>query len=172
MVRTGLRVFDARCFHRIVADFVQRRVLGMVMLKVGVVARGVVTKQNRPPALVGSIGIGPMHHIRMKKQTVTRVQLGVDQFHCLAHFLDPTWICAHLLARQHAVIHTPGHASNHLCFLLEEEKTLFTGDHVMQGSTVVINPPDGDMRAYCASMEKVIARNDAIVNDIAMRWSP
>ena len=46
------------------------------------------------------------------------------------------------------VIHTPGHASNHLCYLLEEEKTLFTGDHVMQGSTVVINPPDGDMAAY------------------------
>ncbi|MFM7531208.1 MAG: MBL fold metallo-hydrolase, partial [Rubrivivax sp.] len=38
------------------------------------------------------------------------------------------------------VLHTPGHASNHLCYLLEEERTLFTGDHVMQGSTVVINP--------------------------------
>ncbi|MDF3836538.1 MBL fold metallo-hydrolase [Cupriavidus basilensis] len=50
------------------------------------------------------------------------------------------------------VVHTPGHASNHLCFLLEEEKTLFTGDHVMQGSTVVINPPDGDMQAYLASL--------------------
>lgn len=50
------------------------------------------------------------------------------------------------------VLHTPGHASNHLCFLLEEEKTLFTGDHVMQGSTVVINPPDGDMRAYIDSL--------------------
>ena len=50
------------------------------------------------------------------------------------------------------VIHTPGHASNHLCYLLEEEKTLFTGDHVMQGSTVVINPPDGDMRAYLAAL--------------------
>lgn len=50
------------------------------------------------------------------------------------------------------VIHTPGHASNHLCYLLEEEKTLFTGDHVMQGSTVVINPPDGDMAAYLASL--------------------
>ena len=42
-------------------------------------------------------------------------------------------------------IHTPGHASNHLCYLLEGEKLLFTGDHVMQGSTVVISPPDGDM---------------------------
>lgn len=50
------------------------------------------------------------------------------------------------------VIHTPGHASNHLCYLLEEEKTLFTGDHVMQGSTVVINPPDGDMAAYLQSL--------------------
>ncbi|WP_454742647.1 MBL fold metallo-hydrolase [Cupriavidus necator] len=50
------------------------------------------------------------------------------------------------------VCHTPGHASNHLCYLLEEEKTLFTGDHVMQGSTVVIGPPDGDMRAYLDSL--------------------
>jgi glyoxylase-like metal-dependent hydrolase (beta-lactamase superfamily II) len=46
------------------------------------------------------------------------------------------------------VVHTPGHASNHLCYLLEEEKLLFTGDHIMQGSTVVINPPDGNMQAY------------------------
>jgi glyoxylase-like metal-dependent hydrolase (beta-lactamase superfamily II)/8-oxo-dGTP pyrophosphatase MutT (NUDIX family) len=54
-----------------------------------------------------------------------------------------------------AVIHTPGHASNHLCYLLEEEKTLFTGDHVMQASTVVINPPDGDMAAYVASLRSL-----------------
>lgn len=57
------------------------------------------------------------------------------------------------------VIHTPGHASNHLCYLLEEEKTLFTGDHVMQGSTVVINPPDGDMRAYLASLQALLAED-------------
>ena len=50
------------------------------------------------------------------------------------------------------VIHTPGHASNHLCYLLEEERLLFTGDHVMQGSTVVINPPDGDMGAYLRAL--------------------
>lgn len=55
------------------------------------------------------------------------------------------------------VLHTPGHASNHLCFLLEEEKLLFTGDHVMQGSTVVINPPDGDMAAYLRSLEALLA---------------
>jgi glyoxylase-like metal-dependent hydrolase (beta-lactamase superfamily II)/8-oxo-dGTP pyrophosphatase MutT (NUDIX family) len=55
------------------------------------------------------------------------------------------------------VVHTPGHASNHLCFLLEEEATLFTGDHVMQGSTVVINPPDGDMHAYLQSLGELQA---------------
>ena len=50
------------------------------------------------------------------------------------------------------VIHTPGHAGNHLCYRLEQERMLFTGDHVMQGSTVVINPPDGDMGAYLRSL--------------------
>ncbi|HNI64139.1 MAG TPA: MBL fold metallo-hydrolase [Pseudomonadales bacterium] len=49
-------------------------------------------------------------------------------------------------------IHTPGHASNHLCYLLEEEGLLFTGDHIMSGSTVVIAPPDGDMASYLASL--------------------
>jgi glyoxylase-like metal-dependent hydrolase (beta-lactamase superfamily II) len=54
-------------------------------------------------------------------------------------------------------IHTPGHASNHLCYLLEEERLLFTGDHVMQASTVVINPPDGDMAAYLGSLRGLLA---------------
>jgi glyoxylase-like metal-dependent hydrolase (beta-lactamase superfamily II) len=52
-------------------------------------------------------------------------------------------------------IHTPGHASNHLCYLLEEERLLFSGDHIMQGSTVVIAPPDGDMAAYLESLDRV-----------------
>lgn len=60
-------------------------------------------------------------------------------------------------------IHTPGHASNHLCYLLEETRMLFTGDHVMQGSTVVINPPDGNMLAYLRSLEDVIALDAAIL---------
>ena len=53
-------------------------------------------------------------------------------------------------------VHTPGHASNHLCYLLEGRGVLFTGDHVMQGSTVVISPPDGDMQAYLDSLEKLL----------------
>jgi glyoxylase-like metal-dependent hydrolase (beta-lactamase superfamily II) len=52
-------------------------------------------------------------------------------------------------------LHTPGHASNHLCYLLNEERTLFTGDHIMQGSTVVIAPPDGDMAAYLTSLDRL-----------------
>jgi glyoxylase-like metal-dependent hydrolase (beta-lactamase superfamily II)/8-oxo-dGTP pyrophosphatase MutT (NUDIX family) len=54
-------------------------------------------------------------------------------------------------------LHTPGHASNHVCWLLEEERLLFTGDHVMQGSTVVINPPDGDMVAYLKALERLLS---------------
>jgi glyoxylase-like metal-dependent hydrolase (beta-lactamase superfamily II)/8-oxo-dGTP pyrophosphatase MutT (NUDIX family) len=54
------------------------------------------------------------------------------------------------------VLHTPGHAANHLCYLLEEEKMLFTGDHVMQGSTVVINPPDGDMALYLSTLRALL----------------
>jgi glyoxylase-like metal-dependent hydrolase (beta-lactamase superfamily II) len=54
-------------------------------------------------------------------------------------------------------VHTPGHASNHLCYLYEFKRLLFTGDHVMQGSTVVISPPDGDMQVYLASLERLLA---------------
>ncbi len=52
-------------------------------------------------------------------------------------------------------IHTPGHASNHLCFELAGTGLLFSGDHVMAGSTVVIAPPDGDMAAYLHALERV-----------------
>ncbi len=52
-------------------------------------------------------------------------------------------------------VHTPGHASNHLCFLLEQERMLFSGDHIMEGSTVVIRPPDGDMAAYLQQLERL-----------------
>ena len=56
-------------------------------------------------------------------------------------------------------LHTPGHASNHLCFLLEDrsERVLFTGDHVMEGSTVVIAPLDGDMADYLVQLERIRA---------------
>ena len=52
-------------------------------------------------------------------------------------------------------LHTPGHASNHLCYLLAESGLLFTGDHLMQGSTVVIAPPDGNMGDYLQSLRRL-----------------
>ena len=52
-------------------------------------------------------------------------------------------------------VHTPGHACNHYCLLLEQEGMLFTGDHIMNGSTVVIIPPSGDMKDYLDSLEKL-----------------
>jgi glyoxylase-like metal-dependent hydrolase (beta-lactamase superfamily II) len=52
-------------------------------------------------------------------------------------------------------IHTPGHASNCICYLLENQRLLFTGDHVLEGVSPVILPPDGDMSAYMDSLEKL-----------------
>lgn len=52
-------------------------------------------------------------------------------------------------------VHTPGHASNHLCYVLEGTGLIFTGDHLMQGSTVVIAPPDGHMGQYLRSLQRL-----------------
>jgi len=57
---------------------------------------------------------------------------------------------------------TPGHTSNHICYALMESGSLFTGDHVMKWSTSVVSPPDGDMSAYMASLQKLYAREDRI----------
>ncbi|MES2608856.1 MAG: MBL fold metallo-hydrolase [Pseudomonadota bacterium] len=55
------------------------------------------------------------------------------------------------------VIHTPGHAANHLCLLLEEDGLLFSGDHILNGSTTVIDPPDGNMADYLDSLDALDA---------------
>jgi glyoxylase-like metal-dependent hydrolase (beta-lactamase superfamily II) len=57
---------------------------------------------------------------------------------------------------------TPGHTSNHLCFALDEEKALFSGDHVMGWSTTVVSPPDGDMADYMRSLALLLERDDAV----------
>ncbi|HUQ14197.1 MAG TPA: MBL fold metallo-hydrolase [Novosphingobium sp.] len=59
-------------------------------------------------------------------------------------------------------IATPGHTSNHLCYALLESGALFTGDHVMGWSTSVVSPPDGDMAAYMASLQKLHDRADRV----------
>jgi len=60
------------------------------------------------------------------------------------------------------VIHTPGHASNHLCFALAQEGSIFTGDHVMGWSTSVVSPPDGDMAAYMGSLDRLRRRPEKL----------
>jgi recombination protein RecT len=61
--------------------------------------------------------------------------------------------------RRHSlnVIHTPGHAANHLCLVLVEDGLLFSGDHILNGSTTVVDPPDGDMSAYIDSLDRLAA---------------
>lgn len=71
------------------------------------------------------------------------------------------------------VIHTPGHASNHLCYLHTDLNWLFTGDHIVNGSTVVIDPPDGNMGDYIRSLERLKSQqidaiapgHGAVIND-------
>ena len=55
------------------------------------------------------------------------------------------------------VIHTPGHAANHLCLLLQEDGLLFSGDHILNGSTTVVDPPDGNMADYIDSLDLLSA---------------
>lgn len=59
-------------------------------------------------------------------------------------------------------LHTPGHASDHLCWLLDGPQILLSGDHVMDAVTVVIAPPDGDMAAYLASLRRLLAVDPAL----------
>lgn len=54
-------------------------------------------------------------------------------------------------------VHTPGHAANHLCLLLQEDALLFSGDHILNGSTTIIDTPDGNMRDYIDSLDKLAA---------------
>lgn len=84
---------------------------------------------------------------------------------------DPTYAPDRVLAEGDTVsgegwtleaIATPGHTSNHLAFALPETKALFSGDHVMGWSTTIVSPPDGDMAAYMASLDKLMGRDDRI----------
>lgn len=84
---------------------------------------------------------------------------------------DPGYAPDHVMADGETVqgpgwtleaVATPGHTSNHLCFSFREGQALFSGDHVMGWSTTVIAPPDGDMAAYMASLEKLLGRDEII----------
>jgi glyoxylase-like metal-dependent hydrolase (beta-lactamase superfamily II) len=90
---------------------------------------------------------------------------GLDAAHDRAYAPDRILEDGETLALGGATIETvatPGHTANHLCFALREEKALFTGDHVMAWSTSVVAPPDGSMRDYMASVERMRARDDIV----------
>jgi glyoxylase-like metal-dependent hydrolase (beta-lactamase superfamily II) len=59
------------------------------------------------------------------------------------------------------VLHTPGHASDHLCFA-RPDGVLFSGDHVMSWNSSIVSPPDGNMRDYCEQLQRLIDRDDEI----------
>jgi glyoxylase-like metal-dependent hydrolase (beta-lactamase superfamily II)/8-oxo-dGTP pyrophosphatase MutT (NUDIX family) len=79
------------------------------------------------------------------KELLTLIKKGLE-----ADFLYNT---SHTLQ----VIHTPGHAANHVCLVLREDGLLFSGDHILNGSTTVIDPPDGDMNDYLNSLDVLTA---------------
>ena len=58
------------------------------------------------------------------------------------------------------VYFTPGHAANHVCLVLVEDGLLFSGDHILNGSTTIINPPDGEMTAYLDSLDRLSSACD------------
>ena len=58
------------------------------------------------------------------------------------------------------MIHTPGHAANHLCLVLVEDGLLFSGDHILNGSTTIVDPPDGNMTDYLDSLDALSAACD------------
>ena len=69
----------------------------------------------------------------------------------------------HVGDAQITAVHTPGHCHNHLCYEVEGENTLLTGDHVMGWSTSVVSPPDGDMGDYLASLRLLLTRDDKLL---------
>ncbi|MEZ5740259.1 MAG: MBL fold metallo-hydrolase [Burkholderiaceae bacterium] len=61
------------------------------------------------------------------------------------------------------VLHTPGHASNHVCLLLEQDRLLVSGDHILNGSTTVVDHPDGNMKAYIDSLHRLAGEDIAYI---------
>ncbi|MBC7608087.1 MAG: MBL fold metallo-hydrolase [Polaromonas sp.] len=90
-------------------------------------------------------------------RTLSNNELLTPEFNGLgAYFLSKDDPNGHTLK----VLYTPGHAANHLCLVLLEDGLLFSGDHILNGSTTVVNPPDGNMNTYLDSLDKLDAACD------------
>jgi glyoxylase-like metal-dependent hydrolase (beta-lactamase superfamily II) len=105
--------------------------------------------------------VGCARHVPIEHSTSGRL----DASHDLDHAPDQLMVDGDTFEGEGftlTAVHTPGHASNHLCFALNEEKALFSGDHVMAWSTSIVAPPDGVMSDYMASLDRLRARDDGI----------
>ena len=115
-------------------------------------------------ALKGATGapiVGCARHATVEGAASGRL----DDSHDLDHAPDMVMFDGDVLQAEGftlEAIHTPGHASNHLCFALAQEKALLSGDHVMAWSTSIVAPPDGSMGDYMASLEKLRARDETV----------
>lgn len=99
---------------------------------------------RRPPVL----GLSSAPTSRPNSQFVPDRELADGERICLDDPALPVTLRA---------IHTPGHAANHLCLVIEEDGLLFSGDHILNGSTTIVDPPDGDMTAYLDSLDRLAA---------------
>ncbi len=116
---------------------------------------------RRLRALTGAPILGCKPHVTIEHAPSGRL----DASHDLDHDPDQAMEDGERLSGDGytlTAVHTPGHASNHLCFAFKEEKALFSGDHVMAWSTTIVAPPDGHMSDYMASLDKLRARQDTI----------
>lgn len=109
-------------------------------------SRHASTQQRTPPIL----GLPSAPTARAASAfTPDRSLLNQEQLSLSSKGLEP--VSSHTLQ----VVHTPGHAANHLCLVLLEDGLLFSGDHILNGSTTVVDPPDGNMTAYLDSLDSL-----------------
>jgi glyoxylase-like metal-dependent hydrolase (beta-lactamase superfamily II) len=112
-------------------------------------------------AATGARIYGCARHIAIENDTSGRL----DASHDLDHVPDHEMHDGDVLEGAGfslTAVHTPGHASNHLCFALPQENALLSGDHVMAWSTTIVAPPDGAMHDYMKSLDKLRARDDLV----------
>lgn len=101
------------------------------------------------------------HPVKKQADDAPALDEGADYNFTPTHFIEhgqlfegPDWTIE--------AVATPGHLSNHFCFALHQEKSLFTGDHIMGWATTVIAPPDGDMSDYFNSLDLLLRRDDTV----------
>jgi len=116
---------------------------------------------RRLRALTGAPIFGCKPHVTIEHAPSGRLDASHDMEHAPDHVMEDGETLqgdGYTLT----AVHTPGHASNHLCFAFAQENALFSGDHVMAWSTTIVGPPDGHMSDYMASLDKLRARAESI----------